>query len=416
MELKVHFHSDCPFFAGCENMLANLWKSPELRQSCEISFSYRANEAYTAGLHKRVNVNFPIYPLNLPDHSALGGNVPNLPRWLRLGLVLLLRVALWYPLFLYDVLVLSRLFSRIRPQILHINNGGYPGALSCRAAVVAAKICGIHNILMVVNNLAIPYSERGRWLDYPIDRLVVRTKSTFVTGSRAAATRLKQVLKLGSKRVVPLHNGIEPRGLTETTAETRKRLGLSDFKGVLFGVVALMERRKGHRVLLEALDYLSRTDFATLSNIMLLLEGDGPLRTELEEFVLAHDLKDRVRFVGIEHNIFNFISVLDVLVLSSTDNEDFPNVILEGMALAKPVIASHLAGTPEQVIVGETGLLVPPGEPIPLANALRSLTLDHGLRTQFGAKGLQQFEENFTANKAAGRYLHLYQEMMGVNF
>ena len=415
--MKVHFHSDCSFFAGSENMLANLCNSPELRQSCEISFSYRANKEYTEGLHKRVTVDFPIYPLRLPDSdpAALGRYVPDLPPWLKRGLVNVLSVIFWYPLFLYDVLVLSRLFRRIQPQILHINNGGYPGALSCRAAVVAAKICRIQNILMVVNNLAIPYRGCGRWLDYPIDRLVVRIISTFVTGSRAAALSLKKVLKLGAKNVVSLHNGIKPRGLTEDAAETRKRLGLTDFNGVVFGVVALMERRKGHHVLLEALDYLSKTDSATLSNIMLLLEGDGPLRSELEDFVLAHGLINQVRFVGVERNIFNFLGALDVFVLSSIDNEDFPNVILEGMACGKPVIASNLAGTPEQVTEGETGLLVPPGESVPLADALRSLTLDHGLRAQLGVNGRQRFKMFFTDEKAVGRYLNLYQEMMRAN-
>lgn len=394
-------------------MLVNLWQSPELRQIYDISFSYRANEAYTAGLHRKIKVDFPLYQLSLPDVPDLERSALNIPRWLKRGLQLSFRMILWYPIFLYDVLVLSKLFRRIKPQILHINNGGYPGALSCRAAVVAARICGIRNILMVVNNLAIPYSARGRWLDFPIDRLVVSANSTFVTGSQAAATRLRQVLKLEPGRVVTLHNGIEPRVLTESATETRERLGLGNFNGVVFGVVALMERRKGHRILLEALEYLSRNDFATLSNIMLVLEGAGPLRAELEAFVLAHDLKERVRFVGVERHVFNFINALDVLVLSSIDNEDFPNVILEGMALGKPVIASALAGTPEQVVVGETGLLLPPGEPVPLANALRSLTLDHGLRYQFGVNGLQRFKENFTANKAVGRYLHLYQEMIG---
>ena len=238
-------------------MLANLCHSPELRQSCEISFSYRASEAYRTGLHKKINVDFPLYPLSLPDIPDLGHhNVPNLPHWLKRGLQLLFRVLFWYPVFLFDVLLLSKLLWRIKPQILHINNGGYPGALSCRAAVVAARICGIENVLMVVNNLAIPYNDRGRWLDYPIDRLVVWANSTFVTGSQAAAIRLRQVLKLESERVIPLHNGLDPRALTESAPETRERFGLGNFKGVVFGVVALMERRKGHRILLEALEYL----------------------------------------------------------------------------------------------------------------------------------------------------------------
>lgn len=413
LKLRIHYHSDCPFFAGCESMLTNFWKSSKLRQSCEISFSYRASEAYTSGFHKRVDVDFPVYPLELPDPSSVGCYVPNLPRGLRRILRVVLREIIRFPMFLYDVLVLTRLFRRIQPQILHINNGGYPGALSCRAAAVAAKICGVQNVLMVVNNLAVPYSSRGRWLDYPIDRLVARSISTFVTGSKAAGVRLRQVLKLSPEKVVPLHNGIELRKLTESSFETRKRLGLDNFEGVFFGVVALMEKRKGHQVLLDALIHLNKIDSAVLSNIVLLLEGDGPLRGELEDYVRQHNFKDRVRFVGVEDNVFDFIWALDVLVFPSIDNEDFPNVIIEGMALSRPVIASHLAGTPEQVVDGVTGLLVPPGDCAALASALRKLALDPELRNKLGANALQRFKDNFTADKAVARYLYLYQEMMG---
>lgn len=411
--MKIHYHSDCPFFAGCENMIANFCGSSELRRLCEISFSYRANDEYTSGLNKRINVDFPVYPMKLPDPSSVGRYVPNWPIGLKNLLIVALRALLELPVFLYDVFVLARLFNRIQPRILHINNGGYPGALSCRAAAVAANICGIQNILMVVNNLAIPYTSYKRQLDRPIDFLVVRCVSLFVTGSKAAGFRLRRVLMLAPEKIVSLHNGIELRKSTENPFETRSRLGLNDFGGVIFGVVALIEKRKGHQVLLEALIHLGKNDPEVLSNMILLLEGDGPLRNKLEEFVLKHNLKDRVRFVGTEANIFDFMRLLDVLVLPSIDNEDFPNIVLEGMALSKPVIASHIAGTPEQVLDGATGLLVPPKDSVALANALKKLVLDPGLRNKLGINALQRFQENFTAEKAAARYLHLYQKMMG---
>lgn len=392
-------------------MLSNLLCSSELRQLCEISLSYRANAAYTSGLHKRVDVDFPIYPLKISDPSSISSYVPNLPSSLKNIVVVVLRALLGLPIFLYDVFVLARLFNRIQPQILHINNGGYPGALSCRAAAVAAKICGIKNVLMVVNNLAIPYISYKRWLDRPIDLLVSRCVSFFVTGSKAAGVRLRQVLRLAPEKVISLHNGIKLRKLSESQFETRSRLGLNDFSGVIFGVVALMEKRKGHQVLLESLVHLEKSDPATLSDMILLLEGDGPLRKELEDFALKHNLKDRVRFVGVETNIFDFIQMLDVLVLPSIDNEDFPNVVLEGMALSKPVIASHLAGIPEQIVDGVTGILVPPGNSVAIANAIKKLSIDSKVRDKFGINALQRFQEYFTADKAVTGYLQLYQKM-----
>lgn len=410
---RIHYHTDCDFFAGCENMLVNFWGSSQLRQYGEISFSYRANPAYTSGLNGRVNVNFPIYPLKLPNPSWIDSYAPSWPRILRRMIRFITTVLLTFPMFLYDVSILSKLFRRIRPQILHINNGGYPAALSCRAAALAAKLCGIRNVVMVVNNLAVPYTAHRWWVDYPLDRLVARSVSVFVTGSHAAAARLRQVLRLSPKQVVPLHNGTALRRLTETAEQTRQRLGLSNFGGVLFGVVALMERRKGHRVILEAMVHLVKCNSPSLPSIKLVFEGDGPMRGELERFVAARGLGDWIRFVGEEDNVFNFMQALDVLVLPSIDHEDFPNVILEAMALGKPVIASHLAGTPEQVVNGVTGLLVPPEEPVALADALVALARDPLFLKILGANGSQRFKENFTAEISVSRYLRLYQEMIG---
>lgn len=394
-------------------MLSNLWSSSELRQLYEISFSYRENAAYTSGLYKRVNVDFPIYPLKISDPSFIGNYVSKLPDGLKNVLIVALRALFEIPIFLHDIFVLTRLFRRIQPQILHINNGGYPGALSSRAAAVAAKICGIQKVLMVVNNLAIPYVSCKRWLDRPADILVSRCVSLFVTGSKAAGSRLKEVLMLSPEKVVSLHNGIKLRELTESTFETRRRFGLDDFAGVIFGVVALMEKRKGHLILLKALIQLGKSEPAALSKIILLLEGDGPLRCELEDFVRKHGLGEHVRFVGVEANVFNFIQMLDVLVLPSIDNEDFPNIVIEGMALNKPVIASHIAGTPEQVVDGITGFLVPPGDEVALANVVGKLALDRELRNALGVNAFTRFQESFTADKAVDRYLRLYKEMMG---
>ncbi len=384
-----------------------------MRQLCQVSFSYRANAAYTSGLHKRVYVDFPVYPLKMADLSSVDLHIPDLPGGLKKILAVVLRGLLGFPVFLHDVLVLTRLFRRIRPQILHINNGGFPGALSCRAAAVAAKLAGVKNVLMVVNNMAVPYKSLKRWMDKPVDLLVVRGVNVFVTGSKAAGVRLRQVLKVAPEKVVSLHNGIKLRELTEKPSETRARFDLNDYGGVIFGVVSLMEKRKGHQVLLEALVHLGKTDSAALSNMLVLLEGDGPLRNELEDFVSRNNLKDHVRFIGTEANVFNFVQMLDVVILPSIENEDFPNVVLEGMALGKPVIASDLAGTPEQVVDDVTGLLVTPGDSVGLANALRRMMFDPDLRYKSGAKAVQRFNENFTADKAVVRYFDLYQEMMG---
>ena len=86
------------------------------------------------------------------------------------------------------------------PDVLHINNGGYPAALSARAAAIAGRLAGVDKIIMVVNNMAVDYHRLSRRFDYPFDRLVVRSVDRFITGSEAASRRLSAVLWLRSKR------------------------------------------------------------------------------------------------------------------------------------------------------------------------------------------------------------------------
>lgn len=411
MGSRIHFHSDCNFFSGSENMLVNFLSSPQLRERYEVSLSYRSSAAYIEGLHKRISVDFPVYALKLPGPVYVNDDTSHWLRKCKRTIYFLSRLLFNLPVFLFDVVILSRLFRQIRPQIIHINNGGYPAALSCRAATVAARLCGIGSVVMVVNNQAVPYTDLRRWLDYPVDRWVVKSVSKFVTGSLAAAVQLQKVLKLFPEQVTSLHNGILLRSLTDSPEETRKRLGVDAFDGLIFGIVAIIERWKGHHVLIEAIgDVVTKNPDI---NIKLLIEGEGSARRELEEMVVEKGLDTFVRFVGKEENIIDFMSILDVVVLPSTCYEDFPNVILEAMALGKPVIASRLAGTPEQVEDGVTGILVAPGDVEALAESLITLIRNPVLIEQYGECGRVRFQENFRAEVAVERYLRLYQDITG---
>lgn len=394
-------------------MLANFLNSDELRKVCTPSLSYRSSPAYIQGLQKRVQLNFPAYALRLPDPAWIYEQVQRWPKPLRLGIRgLSWLILLKYWMILYDWIVLTRLLKRTQPDIVHINNGGYPGAVSCLAAALAARTAKVRYVVMVINNLAVPYTGLRRWLDYPIDRLVAHCVDVFVTGSQAASDRLGNVLHIPKMRRYPFHNGIALRQVTESIAQTRSRLGVGGFDGVLLGVVALMERRKGHRVLLKAVTKLIGRSPSVASKLKIVLEGDGPERSRLEELAREYGLNAVVSFVGVECNVVNFMQALDVLVLPSIDNEDFPNVILEAMALGKPVIASRIAGTPEQIEDGVSGILVPPGDAEALSRAMESVVGSLQLSRQFGDNGRRRFENCFSAEVAVRRYLQLYRGMI----
>jgi len=402
--MRVHFHSDCAFFSGSENMLVNFFAEPQLRAAHEISFSYRQSERYEEGLRQRVTRDFPVYPLNVIDPDDALGKAQGAGRIL----AILWRLIAYYPLLLSQFLMFRRLLRRLRPDVLHINNGGYPGALSCRAIALAGKAAGIKHILMVVNNLAVSYNRPARWLDYPVDRLVARAVDRFVTGSSAAAARMVSVLRLSVQKSVAIHNGIRVRPVVNSREVTRARLGLAGFDGTVFGIVALLEPRKGHAVLIDAVARLTARPGA--SKIKLLIEGHGPLAGELSERIEANGLGEVVTLIGDEARVFDFMGALDVLVLSSVRDEDFPNVILEGMSLGLPVMASRLAGTPEQVEDGVTGILVEPGNVEALADAMQALA-GAAQRRRMGEAAKTRFETKFASEVAVRRYLDLYGEL-----
>jgi L-malate glycosyltransferase len=413
MAIKVHFHSDCPFFAGCEKMLVNFWTSDVLRENCKVSFSYRESPEYSAGLDAHFTPDFPVFPLSFPSDEwpiiHLGGKSDLVTGMFRFATRSVLRLFS----FIYEIWVIFRLIRKIKPDIVHLNNGGYPAACSVRAAAIGARIAGCKAIVMVVNNLAVPYRTLDRVLDYLFDRLVVRSVTMFVTGSTSAAERLASVLRLESSHVQSLHNGIRLREIKETREQTSLRLDLpKSFSGLVFGVVSLMIERKGHRILIEALEILKRQDPHLGSKLVILFEGEGELRDSLVHLVKLNNLSDVVRFTGIEKNVVDLINAIDVLVLPSVDFEDFPNVTLEAMALGKAVIASRLAGTPEQVIHGETGYLVEPRSADELASAILGFINDRGLAKRMGEDGLKRFQQHFTVDLAVDRYLNLYHSLL----
>lgn len=395
-------------------MLVNLLSHPATRRQFDVSLSYRASPRYTAGLEHRVRLDFPVYPLQFPEPST---TIPTAPWWpdpLRRLVRFISRQLATVPLLLYEVWLLHRLFARLNPDVLHINNGGYPAALSARAAAIAGRLAGVPHVVMVVNNLAEVREGPTSVLRAAVDRLVVAAVSRFITGSAAAAAQLRYVLGLGETDCEAYPNGIALRAPTETREETLRRLNLNESAGVLFGVVAVMEPRKGHRVLLEAAVKLVRGADGRAPAFTVLLEGNGPLRAELESFVEAHGLSPYCMFVGDEVNVMNLMSALDVLVLPSIAHEDFPNVILEAMGLGKAVIASRLAGTPEQLSDGATGLLVPSGDADALSAAMSRLCSDAALRQAMGRAGRIRFEERFTADASVRRYVALYQSLIAL--
>jgi glycosyltransferase involved in cell wall biosynthesis len=402
---RVHFHSDCYAFSGSETTLVML-VTAVTHAGARPRFTFRRCAAYEAGLRRRLDPAVEAEPLRLPDPADVklaltGGRRTPRDRAVRAAVSL---TPLRQLCLLIDVVRLAILFRRRRPDVVHVNNGGLPGAISCNAAAIAARLAGVPVVVMVVNNLAVPYRTPSRWLDLPVDRLVTRAVTRFVTGSAAAGVALREVLHLAADRHVVIPNGVAQRSPMATPEATRAELDIAEGVQVI-AVVARLEARKGHRDFLTA---LSQLPSHVGDGVVAVIAGDGPERDALEKFAAELGLTTRVRFVGDHPDPWSLYELADLVVLSSVDQEDLPIVLIEAMAAGRAAIATRVAGSVELIDDGVTGVLVPPRDPTRLARAMVELLGDDDRRGAMGAAGADRYRDTYTPELVVERYRALY--------
>lgn len=160
------------------------------------------------------------------------------------------------------------------------------------------------------------------------------------------------------------YDGIELPAVDESAASAlRARLVPSG--GVLIGSVGRLAIEKGYADLIRAARHVA--DAHPL--VRFAIAGEGPERRSLERLIAELGLGGRFELCGFQPDVVNFVSALDLFVSSSV-REGLPIAVLEAMLLGKPVVATAVGGTPEVMVPGRTGMLVPAGEPKALESAL----------------------------------------------
>ena len=405
---KLLYYSDCEYFAGSENMISILTSDLRINSTFELVFAFRWNSLYEEGARIRLPKDLPRIPVRLLTTHWVFRCFKNEPsgffRYLRsLFYIIYFPIVIFYQFF---SLVIT--FLKEKPQILHVNNGGFPGALSCRLAVLAARTARIRKVFLTVNNKPVKYIGFYRKLDYFIDQLALKYCNTIITASTQNLESVVSVLGVSRSKLRAIPNSVERREVIKTKSETLEGLYLQKHVQLIFGVVSEMTARKGHSFLINALRAGVDEGRWRAGEIVVLIEGDGPLRSELERLVKRYNLEDFVRFVGRFERIFELLEVIDVLILPSLENEDLPNIVSETMMVGKPVIASRVGGTPFQVDHGRTGFLFDPGNIEALIEAIDFMLHNRTMVISMGKEGQLDFDLKFSKNHVIEQYLELY--------
>ncbi len=194
------------------------------------------------------------------------------------------------------------------------------------------------------------------------------------------------------ERVHTIRNGIDPSAYLDDGDRDaiRSELGLRPDE-VAVGTLAHFTPRKAHSDLLQAAALL----VPEMPNIRLLWAGEGPLEADLRKSVDRLGLTGHVSFLGFRPDAPRLHRAFDILALPSL-NEGLPLVLLEAMASCRPCVATAVAGSPEIVVEGDVGFLVPPREPTAMAAALGRLARDSDLRDRMGRAGRARVMAEFT--------------------
>ena len=165
--------------------------------------------------------------------------------------------------------------------------------------------------------------------------------------------------------------------------------------------------QKGYPILLEAIHTVVQS-----RPVRLWVLGEGPLRGELENQAEALGIAEQVTFLGFQSNPYGYMAAADLFVLSS-HYEGFANVVVEALASGAPVVSTDCPHGPGEILShGETGLLVPPGDPKALAEAILVALGDSELREQFRRAGPAR-AERFHADVIAREYAAMFRSVVG---
>lgn len=234
----------------------------------------------------------------------------------------------------------------------------------------------------------------------------LRAADLIVTISEFNVALLRDRFGASAERVELLHCGVDRSLFTPEPV----RKGRLDPLRLL--CVASLTDYKGHRHLLDALALLATRGHA----VTCALVGDGPLRAQLEAQVRALGLEASVQLLGrrAAPEVRQLLVDCDVFVLPSVRTSDgimegIPVALMEALASGRPAVASRLSGIPELVEDGVTGLLVPPGDPVALADALQRLAMHDELRAALAAAGPKRVAHGFDQEANVARLLELFE-------
>jgi L-malate glycosyltransferase len=292
-----------------------------------------------------------------------------------------------------------KVVKQFRPHIVH--GAVYEG-------VALAAITGrLGNVPIIIGEETSDPANR-RWTGHLLYRLLSGLTHHMVGVSPAVRDYLVNRIHIPAHKVTLINNGVSetPAPREEEVEVLRASLGLTKAHFVIGTVGRLLDSHKRVSDLIRALPMVRET----CPLACLLVVGSGPDELMLSQLASDLQVTHAVHFVGYQANPQPYYALMNVFALASA-SEAFGLVLVEAMFAGLPVVATRVGGIPTVVAEGETGLLVDPGKPSALTNALLKLERSSSLRYDMGVKGRARALAHFSAERYVADVDQLYQKL-----
>ena len=297
----------------------------------------------------------------------------------------------------FDLLRLRDFLHECQPDIVHTFL--LTGSLYGRFAAMMARV-------PVVIGTEVNVYERKHALHARAERWLMRDTDAVVASAESVRDFYIRQVKADPAKVEVIYNAVDWAQLQATVSRDEMRASVEVPAGApLLTIIARLTEQKGHRILLDA---LARTD---LAHAYLLVVGDGPLRDVLERQVANLGLSARVRFLGARRDLGNILAATDVFVMPSFW-EGLPLAMVLAMGAGLAVVATRVAGIPEVVQDGVTGLLVPPGDSGELGAALSRVVNGDTTRVLLGQAARAFVRPRFGVDGYVNAITALYDRLL----
>lgn len=293
---------------------------------------------------------------------------------------------------------LERHVAALRPVLVHT----WLFAGNCYGRVAAIR-AGVPHIVAAERCV-----DRWKsWHEFAIDRLLEKRTDRVVVNSPAIAD-FCAARGLTREKFVVIPNGV---ALLESAAVARDEL-LCELRlpphARLIGAIGRLWPQKRVKDLIWTTELLK----VIRDDVHLLIIGDGPQREALERYARLVRIDDKVHFLGQREDVPRLLPHLDVVWLASA-YEGLPNVVMEALVTAVPVVCTDIPGNRELVAHGETGFLVPVGDRGGFARYTQKILEDPELAKRLGAAGRRRMLDEFSVGRMVERHAALYRELLG---